>query len=75
MYQQVIEKRAATCSIQRQNTVGTDHRPAYGPDGDYRSPNVESIFEAVYDDDEVDPSATDVLSPTGGLSRYNTSAF
>ena len=35
-----------------------DHRPAYGSDGDYFSkPNIEDIFEAVYDImHEYDPS-------------------
>jgi len=28
----------------------TEHRPAYGSDGDYWSkPNVESVFDAVYE--------------------------
>jgi len=37
--------------------TGTQHRPAYGSDGDYWSkPNVETIFDAVYEMmHEVDP--------------------
>jgi pyruvate/2-oxoglutarate/acetoin dehydrogenase E1 component/TPP-dependent pyruvate/acetoin dehydrogenase alpha subunit len=52
MLQEVIEKQGGYYfldSIPR-TLPGSAHRPAYGSDGDYWSkPNVETIFEAVYE--------------------------
>ena len=54
------KSRGATITwIPKPRTLsGTEHRPAYGSDGDYWSkPNAESIFDAVYDlMHEVDPA-------------------
>ena len=61
MLQEVIEKQGGYYWLDSEPRTlsGTQHRPAYGSDGDYWSkPNVETIFEAVYDTmNEVDPAA------------------
>ncbi len=61
MFQEVIEKQGGYYWLDSEPTTlsGTQHRPAYGSDGDYWSkPNAETIFEAVYDKmHEVDPTA------------------
>ena len=52
MLQEVIEKQAGYQWLDSspRTLPGTAHRPAYGSDGDYWSkPNVETIFEAVYE--------------------------
>jgi pyruvate/2-oxoglutarate/acetoin dehydrogenase E1 component/TPP-dependent pyruvate/acetoin dehydrogenase alpha subunit len=52
MMQQVIEKQGAYHYLDSapRTLSGASHRPAYGSDGDYWSkPNVESVFDAVYD--------------------------
>ncbi len=60
MMQEVIEKRGGYYHLDSEPRTlsGTDHRPAYGSDGDYWSkPNAETIFDAVYEMmNEVDPS-------------------
>ncbi len=51
MLQQVIERQAGYFHLDSpaRTLTGTDHRPAYGSDGDYWSkPNPETIFDAVY---------------------------
>ncbi len=61
MLQAVLEKQGGYQWLDSppRTLPGQPHRPAYGSDGDYWSkPNVESIFEAVYDlMHEVDPAA------------------
>jgi 2-oxoisovalerate dehydrogenase E1 component len=61
MFQEVIEKQGGYYYLDSEPKTlsGTQHRPAYGSDGDYWSkPNVETIFEAVYDImHEVDPAS------------------
>ena len=44
------KNKAATITSTPSRTLsGTDHRPAYGSDGDYWSkPNAETVFDAVY---------------------------
>ena len=52
MMQEVLEKQKGyDCLDSAPRTLpGKPHRPAYGSDGDYWSkPNVETIFDAVYD--------------------------
>jgi pyruvate/2-oxoglutarate/acetoin dehydrogenase E1 component len=52
MLQEVIEKQAGYYWLDSpaRTLPGAAHRPAYGSDGDYWSkPNVETIFEAIYD--------------------------
>lgn len=60
MLQEVIEKQGGYYWLDSEpRTLSSKpHRPAYGSDGDYFSkPNVEQIFETVYDlMNEVDPS-------------------
>ncbi len=60
MLQQVIEKQGGYFHLDSpaRTLTGTDHRPAYGSDGDYWSkPNAETIFDAVYGMmNEVNPS-------------------
>ena len=59
MMREVIEKQGGYYHLNSppRTLSGTDHRPAYGSDGDYWSkPNVETIFDAVYKMmNEVDP--------------------
>ena len=61
MLQEVIEKQGGYYWLdsEARTLPGKQHRPAYGSDGDYWSkPNVETIFEAVYDImHEVDPAS------------------
>jgi 2-oxoisovalerate dehydrogenase E1 component len=61
MLQQVIEKQGGYYHLDSEPRTlsGTDHRPAYGSDGDYWSkPNAETIFDAVYEMMyEVDPAS------------------
>ena len=60
MLQEVIEKQGGYhwLDSEPRTLSSKPHRPAYGSDGDYFSkPNVEQIFETVYDlMNEVDPS-------------------
>jgi pyruvate/2-oxoglutarate/acetoin dehydrogenase E1 component/TPP-dependent pyruvate/acetoin dehydrogenase alpha subunit len=60
LLQEVIEKQAGYSWLDSppRTLPGAPHRPAYGSDGDYWSkPNVETIFEAVYElMHEVSPS-------------------
>jgi pyruvate/2-oxoglutarate/acetoin dehydrogenase E1 component/TPP-dependent pyruvate/acetoin dehydrogenase alpha subunit len=60
MLQHVIEKQGGYFHLDSpaRTLTGTDHRPAYGSDGDYWSkPSAETIFDTVYDMmNEVDPS-------------------
>ena len=52
MMQEVLEKQGGYywLDAEPRTVPGRAHRPAYGSDGDYFSkPNVEEIFEAVYD--------------------------
>jgi pyruvate/2-oxoglutarate/acetoin dehydrogenase E1 component/TPP-dependent pyruvate/acetoin dehydrogenase alpha subunit len=59
MMQEVIEKQGGYYWLDSapKTLTGTQHRPAYGSDGDYWSkPNAETIFDAVYEMIyEVDP--------------------
>lgn len=51
MMQHVLEREDAYTLLDAppQTLTGTDHRPAYGSDGNYWSkPNVETVFETVY---------------------------
>lgn len=61
MLQEVIERQGGYSWLDSEPRTITakPHRPAYGSDGDYWSkPNVESVFESVYEImHEVDPSA------------------
>ncbi len=61
MLQQVIEKQGGYhwLDSEPRTLTAQQHRPAYGTDGGYFSkPNVEAIFDAVYDlMNEVDPAA------------------
>jgi hypothetical protein len=61
MLEQVIEKQGGYYHLDSgpRTLTGTEHRPAYGSDGDYWSkPNAETVFDAVYAMmREVDPSA------------------
>ncbi|MEW6239673.1 MAG: transketolase C-terminal domain-containing protein [Chloroflexota bacterium] len=58
--QEVIEKQGGYFHLDSpaRTLTGTDHRPAYGSDGDYWSkPNAETIFDTVYEMmNEVDPN-------------------
>ncbi|MBI5932885.1 MAG: transketolase [Chloroflexi bacterium] len=60
MLQEVIEKQGGYFHLDSpaRTLTGTDHRPAYGSDGDYWSkPNAETIFDTVYEMmNEVDPN-------------------
>jgi len=60
MLQEVIEKQGGYYWLDSapKTLPGTQHRPAYGSDGDYWSkPNAETIFDAVYEMmHEVDPA-------------------
>jgi 2-oxoisovalerate dehydrogenase E1 component len=52
MLQQVIEKQGGYSWLDSppRTLPASEHRPAYGSDGDYWSkPNVESIFDMVYE--------------------------
>ena len=52
MMQEVIEKQGGFYWLDSEphTLTATEHRPAYGSDGNYFSkPNAEDIFEAVYD--------------------------
>ena len=66
MQQEVLENQGGYYHLDSKprTLTGTAHRPAYGSDGDYWSkPNVESIFDAVYDlMHEVDPRRFPALS-------------
>jgi len=59
MLQEVVEKQGGYYWLDSapKTLTGTQHRPAYGSDGDYWSkPNAETIFDAVYEMmHEVDP--------------------
>jgi pyruvate/2-oxoglutarate/acetoin dehydrogenase E1 component len=61
MLQEVIEKQGGYFWLDSppRTLAGKAHRPAYGSDGDYWSkPNVEQVFEVVYDMmHEVDPAS------------------
>ena len=61
MFQQVLEKQGGYYWLdsEARTLSGKQHRPAYGSDGDYFSkPNVEQIFETVYDlMHEADPAS------------------
>jgi pyruvate/2-oxoglutarate/acetoin dehydrogenase E1 component/TPP-dependent pyruvate/acetoin dehydrogenase alpha subunit len=61
MLQEVIEKQDGYSWLDSppRTMPGTAHRPAYGSDGDYWSkPNVEQVFETVYEMmHEVDPAS------------------
>ena len=61
MMQEVIEKQGGYFHLDSpvRTLSGTDHRPAYGSDGDYWSkPSAETVFDAVYEMmNEVDPEA------------------
>lgn len=61
MLQEVLEKQGGYRHLDSppRTLTAQPHRPAYGSDGDYWSkPNVEQIFEAVYDlMHEADPAA------------------
>ena len=61
MMQEVIEKQGGYYWLDSvpKTLTGTQHRPAYGSDGDYWSkPNAETIFDAVYEMlHEVDPES------------------
>jgi pyruvate/2-oxoglutarate/acetoin dehydrogenase E1 component len=65
MMQQVLEvqKGYQWLDSQPRTLASANHRPAYGADGNYYSkPNVESIFDTVYDlMREVDPSRFPVI--------------
>jgi pyruvate/2-oxoglutarate/acetoin dehydrogenase E1 component len=60
MLQEVIENQGGYSWLDSapRTLSGKAHRPAYGSDGDYWSkPNVEGIFEAVYEImNEADPA-------------------
>ncbi len=60
MMREVIEKQNGYYYLDSEPRTlsGTEHRPAYGSDGDYWSkPNAETIFDAVYEMmNEVDPA-------------------
>ena len=60
MLREVIEKQGGYFHLDSpaRTLTGTDHRPAYGNDGDYWSkPNAETIFNAVYEMmNEVEPN-------------------
>ncbi len=52
MMQEVLEKQKGYFWLDSapRTLSGTEHRPAYGSDGDYWSkPNVETVFDAVYE--------------------------
>jgi pyruvate/2-oxoglutarate/acetoin dehydrogenase E1 component len=52
MLQEVIEKQGGYSWLDAapRTLAATEHRPAYGSDGDYWSkPNVEQVFETVYE--------------------------
>ncbi|HEY9151239.1 MAG TPA: transketolase C-terminal domain-containing protein, partial [Anaerolineales bacterium] len=61
MMREVIEKQGGYYHLDSEPRTlsGTEHRPAYGSDGDYWSkPNAETFFDAVYEMmNEVDPAA------------------
>ena len=65
MLQEVIEKQGGYYWLDSapKTLPGTQHRPAYGSDGDYWSkPNAETIFDAIYEMmHEVDPVAYPLL--------------
>ncbi|GAB4430084.1 MAG: alpha-ketoacid dehydrogenase subunit alpha/beta [Anaerolineales bacterium] len=65
MMQEVIEKQGGYYWLDSppKTLTGTEHRPAYGSDGDYWSkPNAETIFDAVYEMmHEVDPEQYPLL--------------
>jgi pyruvate/2-oxoglutarate/acetoin dehydrogenase E1 component len=66
MMQEVIEKQGGYFHLDSpaRTLSGKVHRPAYGSDGDYWSkPNVETIFDAVYEMmSEVDPNRHPLFS-------------
>jgi len=59
MMREIIEKQGGFVHLDSppKTLSAEEHRPAYGSDGDYWSmPNVESIFDAVYEMmNEVEP--------------------
>ncbi len=61
MMREVIEKQNGYYHLDSEPRTlsGTEHRPAYGSDGDYWSkPNAETVFDAVYEMmNEVDPAS------------------
>ena len=61
MMREVIEKQGGYYHLDSEPRTlsGTEHRPAYGSDGDYWSkPNAETIFDVVYKTmNEVDPAS------------------
>src|SRR5262249_26291979 len=61
MMREGIEKKGGYYHLDSdpKTLTGTEHRPAYGSDGDYWSkPNPETVFDAVYAlMQEVDPAA------------------
>jgi pyruvate/2-oxoglutarate/acetoin dehydrogenase E1 component len=65
MLQEVLEKQGGYYWLDSapKTLTGTEHRPAYGSDGDYWSkPNAETIFDAVYEMmHEVDPGQYPVI--------------
>jgi len=65
MMQEVIEKQGGYFYLDSKPRTlsGSDHRPAYGSDGDYWSkPNAETVFDAVYEMmNEVDPRQFPVI--------------
>jgi len=66
MLQQVLEKQGGYrwLDASPKTLSGSEHRPAYGSDGDYYSkPNVEMIYRSVYDMmREADPARFPALS-------------
>ena len=60
MMEQVLEKQGGYYHLDSgpRTLTGSEHRPAYGSDGDYWSkPNAETVFDAVYEImREVDPA-------------------
>ena len=65
MMQEVIEKQGGYFYLDAKPRTlsGSDHRPAYGSDGDYWSkPNAETVFDAVYEMmNEVEPRKYPVI--------------
>jgi len=65
MMREVIEKQGGYHHLDSgpRTLSGTDHRPAYGSDGDYWSkPNAETVFDAVYEMmNEMDPHEYPVI--------------
>ncbi len=65
MMREVVEKQGGYYYLDSEPRTlsGTEHRPAYGSDGDYWSkPNAETVFDTVYEMmNEVDPSQYPVI--------------